>query len=242
MTIDLSGLVRPHVVEMTKRDDVPHAADFRLQPLERGFGHTLGNALRRMLLSSLRGSAVWAFRLEGVVHEHQTIPGVVEDIHQIIQRLKSLTLVLAEDVEEFHFVMGKPESDYGVPVAGIRKDSIESLLERFSEAGISVDTIIPDAICSPVSDGQWTVVFKRSRDAELFSEKEFLPITFSVWDGFYEERGAKRGITSWYNLYIEPTEKDSPLYPMLGYGLGLLLLEILLIRYIRRTQATGSDQ
>jgi DNA-directed RNA polymerase subunit alpha len=88
------------VVEMTKREDIPFAAEFRLQPLERGFGHTLGNALRRMLLSSLRGSAVWAFRLEGVVHEHQTVPGVVEDIHQIIQRLKSLTIVLAEDVDE----------------------------------------------------------------------------------------------------------------------------------------------
>ena len=100
MTIDLTSLVRPHVVEMTRQDDTPHAAEFRLQPLERGFGHTLGNALRRMLLSSLRGTAVWAFRLEGVVHEHQTVPGVVEDIHQIIQRLKNLTLVLDEEVEE----------------------------------------------------------------------------------------------------------------------------------------------
>jgi len=98
--IDLTGLVRPHVVEMTKREDIPFAAEFRLQPLERGYGHTLGNALRRMLLSSLRGTAVWAFRLEGVVHEHQTVPGVVEDIHQIIQRLKALTLVMAEEVDE----------------------------------------------------------------------------------------------------------------------------------------------
>ena len=98
--IDLTGLVRPHVVEMTKREDIPFAAEFRLQPLERGYGHTLGNALRRMLLSSLRGAAVWAFRFEGVVHEHQTVPGVVEDIHQIIQRLKVLTLVMAEEVDE----------------------------------------------------------------------------------------------------------------------------------------------
>ena len=98
--IDLIGLVRPHLVEMTKREDIPNAAEFRLQPLERGYGYTLGNALRRMLLSSLRGTAVWAFRLEGVVHEHQTVPGVVEDIHQIIQRLKTLTLTMAEDVDE----------------------------------------------------------------------------------------------------------------------------------------------
>jgi len=99
-TIDLRGLVRPQLVESTKRDDNPNVAEFRLQPLERGFGHTLGNSMRRMLLSSLRGSAVWAFRIDGVVHEHQTIPGVVEDVHQIIANLKSLTLILADDVEE----------------------------------------------------------------------------------------------------------------------------------------------
>ncbi len=100
MSIDLTGLVRPHVVEKTKREDNPNMAEFRLQPLERGFGHTLGNSLRRLLLSSLRGSAVWGFRLDGVVHEHQTVQGVLEDVHQIIQRLKSLTLVIAEDVDD----------------------------------------------------------------------------------------------------------------------------------------------
>ena len=92
-TIDLRGLVRPQLVEATKREDNPNVAEFRLQPLERGFGHTLGNAMRRMLLSSLRGSAVWGFRIDGVVHEHQTIPGVVEDVHQIIGNLKTLTLI-----------------------------------------------------------------------------------------------------------------------------------------------------
>jgi DNA-directed RNA polymerase subunit alpha len=100
MTIDMTGLVRPYMVEMTKREDNPNIAEFRLQPLERGFGYTLGNSLRRLLLSSLRGSAVWAFRMDGVVHEHQTISGVLEDVHQIIQRLKALTLVLDEDKDE----------------------------------------------------------------------------------------------------------------------------------------------
>jgi DNA-directed RNA polymerase subunit alpha len=88
------------VVEKIVLEGNPNAAEFRLQPLERGYGHTLGNALRRMLLSSLQGAAVWAFRLDGVVHEHQTVPGVAEDIHQIIRRLKALTPVLAEEVEE----------------------------------------------------------------------------------------------------------------------------------------------
>ncbi len=99
-TIDLRGLVRPQLVEMTKREDQANAAEFRLQPLERGYGHTLGNSMRRMLLSSLRGAAVWGFRIDGVLHEHQTIVGVVEDVHQIIGNLKTLVLQLDTDVED----------------------------------------------------------------------------------------------------------------------------------------------
>jgi DNA-directed RNA polymerase subunit alpha len=71
-----------------------------LRPLERGYGHTLGNTMRRILLSSLRGAAVWAFRTDGVLHEHQTITGVVEDVHQVVQNLKALVLRMDEDVEE----------------------------------------------------------------------------------------------------------------------------------------------
>lgn len=100
MSIDLTGLVLPQLVEMARREDNPNVAEFYLQPLERGFGHTLGNSLRRMLLSSLRGTAVWGFRLDGVLHEHQTVQGVLEDVHQIIQRLKALTLVLSPEVDE----------------------------------------------------------------------------------------------------------------------------------------------
>jgi DNA-directed RNA polymerase subunit alpha len=108
--IDLRGLVQPQLVEATKREDSPNIAEFRLQPLERGFGHTLGNAMRRLLLSSLRGSAVWGFRIDGVVHEHQTINGVVEDVHQIIGNLKSLTLTLHEDVEDAVLRISKREA------------------------------------------------------------------------------------------------------------------------------------
>lgn len=99
-TIDLRGLERPSKVEMTKRDGNPNVAEFVISPLERGFGHTFGNAMRRMLLASLRGAAVWGFRIDGVLHEHQTIPGVVEDVHQIVANLKTLVLALDEDVEE----------------------------------------------------------------------------------------------------------------------------------------------
>lgn len=130
MKIDISTLVRPHVVEKMVLGDSPNAAEFRLQPLERGFGHTLGNALRRMLLSSLQGAAVWAFRLDGVVHQHQTIPGVVEDIHEIIRQLKSLTLVLAEDVEEV--------------VLHLKVDKAGAVRAKHIEAQGSVDIVDPE--------------------------------------------------------------------------------------------------
>src|SRR5437868_14606190 len=106
---------------MTKREDNPNSAEFRLQPLERGYGYTLGNSLRRLLLSSLRGAAVWAFRIDGVVHEHQTIPGVVEDVHQIIGNLKNFTLTLADDVEEAVLRISKSEA--GPVVAGDVQES-----------------------------------------------------------------------------------------------------------------------
>ncbi len=96
--IDLTGLVLPEKAEAIYRSDSGRIARFVVEPLERGYGHTLGNAVRRVLLSSLPGAAVWAFRADGVVHEHQTIPGVVEDVHQVIQNLKSLVVTLDDDV------------------------------------------------------------------------------------------------------------------------------------------------
>jgi DNA-directed RNA polymerase subunit alpha len=92
--LDLAGLQMPGLPEQPRDNQVI------LRPLERGFGHTLGNTMRRILLSSLRGTAVWAFRADGVLHEHQTVTGVVEDVHQIIQNLKALVLRMDEDVEE----------------------------------------------------------------------------------------------------------------------------------------------
>jgi DNA-directed RNA polymerase subunit alpha len=98
--LDLTGLVLPQRIEVVQRSEDGRTAQFVVAPLERGFGQTLGNTIRRILLSSLQGSAVWAFRLDGVVHEHQTVPGVVEDMHQVIQNLKSLVLMLDSPHEE----------------------------------------------------------------------------------------------------------------------------------------------
>jgi DNA-directed RNA polymerase subunit alpha len=98
--LDLTGLVLPQRVDVVRKSDDGRTVEFVVMPLERGFGQTLGNTMRRILLSSLRGSAVWAFRMEGVVHEHQTVAGVVEDVHQIIQNLKTLVLMMDETKEE----------------------------------------------------------------------------------------------------------------------------------------------
>ena len=65
---------------------------------------------------------------------------------------------LAEDIENFHFVIGNTDPNYGTPVAGIRKDTLEALLATFHQAGIKIDAIIPDAICSPAAPDQWSVL------------------------------------------------------------------------------------
>ncbi len=99
VSVDLAGLVLPEAMEEQKRSKSGDRASFLLQPLERGFGHTIGNSVRRILLSALPGTAVWAFRADGVQHEHQTMDGVAEDVHQIIQNLKQLVVVLDADVD-----------------------------------------------------------------------------------------------------------------------------------------------
>lgn len=70
---------------------------FTLEPLERGFGATIGNALRRALLSSLQGASITAVRIEGVLHEFSTLPGVIEDVTEIVLNLKQVRLKLFGD-------------------------------------------------------------------------------------------------------------------------------------------------
>jgi DNA-directed RNA polymerase subunit alpha len=118
--IDLTGLVLPEKVETVHTSDDGRFGQFVVEPLERGYGHTLGNSVRRVLLSSLRGAAVWAFRMPGVVHEHQTVEGVVEDVHQVIQNLKSLVVVLDADVDEVTVELEARKA--GAVTAGMIKD------------------------------------------------------------------------------------------------------------------------
>jgi len=85
-------LIKPSRMEVDDESRSPYYAKFTCEPLERGFGHTIGNALRRILISSLQGAAITSVRIEGVLHEFSTIPGVLEDVSDIILNLKGVRL------------------------------------------------------------------------------------------------------------------------------------------------------
>ncbi|MBS41497.1 MAG: DNA-directed RNA polymerase subunit alpha [Rhodospirillales bacterium] len=85
-------LIKPNKLEVTPGFDESRMGTIVVEPLERGFGLTLGNALRRVLLSSLQGAAVTAVQIDGVLHEFSSIPGVREDVTDIVLNLKSLSL------------------------------------------------------------------------------------------------------------------------------------------------------
>src|SRR6187455_3665809 len=80
---------------------------FTIEPLDRGFGYTFGNSLRRVLLSSLEGAAVTSVKLEGVQHEFSTLPGVREDVTDIILNLKNLVAILHGESPEIEVHVSK---------------------------------------------------------------------------------------------------------------------------------------
>lgn len=95
---------------ITREQLASNRARFEVEPLDRGFGHTFGNALRRVLLSSLEGAAVSSVKIEGVAHEFTTVKGVKEDVTDIILNLKGLVCRLHGDVDEIQvrLVKDKP--------------------------------------------------------------------------------------------------------------------------------------
>lgn len=97
--MNLKNIVLPSRIEKNTKNYTEFFGEFTVYPLERGFGVTLGNALRRVLLSSLEGSAIWAIRIDGVLHELFTIPGVLEDMPEIIMNFKKVMFKVKGDVE-----------------------------------------------------------------------------------------------------------------------------------------------
>lgn len=111
---------------------------FELEPLERGFGTTIGNALRRVMLSSMPGSAIVAVKIDGVMHEFQTIEGVVEDVTSIVLNLKSV--VLKNHTEEIKTAHLSVSEERVVTAADIVTDS-------------DVEVINPDQVIATLSKG-----------------------------------------------------------------------------------------
>src|ERR1041385_3210943 len=85
-------LIKPKALSVEPGDDRERVATVVAEPLERGFGLTLGNALRRVLLSSLQGAAVTSMQIEGVLHEFSSLPGVLEDVTDIVLNVKGIGL------------------------------------------------------------------------------------------------------------------------------------------------------
>ena len=83
--------------EVKEYDESKHYGKFVFEPLERGFGTTIGNALRRVLLSSLPGAAVFSIKVDGVYHEFTSIPGIVEDVTAMILNIKTLVMKIQDD-------------------------------------------------------------------------------------------------------------------------------------------------
>jgi DNA-directed RNA polymerase subunit alpha len=91
------SLIKPKRIEIDEATHTKFYAEFVCQPLERGFGTTLGNSLRRVLLSSIQGAAIVSVKFDGVFHEFSTLPGVKEDVTDIILNLKGVRLKLNDE-------------------------------------------------------------------------------------------------------------------------------------------------
>jgi len=171
-------LIKPEQLEVDEKSLTPTYGKFYAEPFERGFGQTIGNSLRRILLSSLMGASISAVRIKGILHEFSTVPGVTEDVADVILNLKEIRLRLNDGEQQTLRIEAKgPATVYGKDIiappsveilnpehriATLARDAkleIEMLAklgrgyvpaERNKEEGAPVDTIFIDAVFSPV--------------------------------------------------------------------------------------------
>ena len=94
MSGDIGEFLKPRIVDVSPKKDNANYSKVTLEPLERGFGHTLGNALRRILLSAMPGAAIVEVVIDGVLHEYTSIEGVQEDVLDILLNLKGVALTM----------------------------------------------------------------------------------------------------------------------------------------------------
>jgi len=182
-------LIRPKQLEIDEKSLTPTYGKFYAEPFERGFGQTIGNSLRRILLSSLMGAAIVAVRIKGILHEFSTIPGVTEDVTDIILNLKEVRLQLNDGEQQTIKIDAKgpgvvQAKDMTVPpsveilnpelkIATLSRDAKLEMemnvklgrgyvpAERNKEEGAPVDTIFIDAVFSPIHKVNFTVTNAR---------------------------------------------------------------------------------
>ena len=158
-------LIRPRRLEVEDDADESSFGRFSCEPLERGFGQTLGNALRRVLLSSLQGSAITSVRIEGVLHEFSTIPGVLEDVSDIILNLKEVRLRMHAEGPKVIYVR---RSGGGVVTAGdlISDDAtVEVMNPELKIATVADDGALD--LSADVSMGKGYAAAESNKDEEL---------------------------------------------------------------------------
>lgn len=197
-------LIRPKRLEAEKETLTPFYGKFMAEPFERGFGITIGNSLRRILLSSLQGAAITSVKIDGVLHEFSTIPGVKEDVTEIILNLKEVRLKL--HTEGPKTIRVKAEGP-GVlkagdiltgdaveilnpdhPIATLSRDAKLSMemtvkmgrgyvpAERNREENLPIGTIPMDAIFSPIKKVNYTVT-----NARVGQITDYDKLTLEVW-------------------------------------------------------------
>jgi len=198
------GFQRPKRLEVERESLTPKFGRFSAQPFERGFGTTIGNALRRILLSSIEGAAITAVKIDGVLHEFSSVPGVVEDTTDIILNLKQIpfrchsdhaeTLVLhaqgpktvkAGDIQAGSNVeILDPEA----PIATLSEEgrlSMEMRLrrgrgyvsaDRNFDDDLGIGYIPVDSIHAPVRKVNYIV-----EDARLGQKTDYDRLTLEVW-------------------------------------------------------------
>ncbi len=148
----MTTMLEFQIPQITAEEVDDHRGVFTVEPLDRGFGYTFGNSLRRVLLSSLEGCAVTSVKIEGVQHEFTTIPGVREDVTDIILNLKGLVCRLHGEAPEIEADISKDGP--GVVTAG---DIVSSA---------DLEILNPDLVLCHLSDGarfEMTVTIGRGR-------------------------------------------------------------------------------
>ena len=195
---------KPKYLECDYESLTANYGKFTAQPFERGFGVTVGNALRRILLSSIPGAAITAVRIEGVLHEFSTIPGVVEDVTDILLNLKSIPLKLAgTEPKTMTLKMTGPTTataseivhdadveilDTTIPVASLDRDGkldVEMIVknnrgyipadQNFDET-LSIDYIPLDSSHSPIKKVNYRV-----EPARVGKRIDYENLTLEIW-------------------------------------------------------------